>query len=380
MKLALDASVPSVQSEDLRRWLLLEDDVLFRQATITLGVEGLKELASEYLAKEDAGFEAAKTKLALANLSFGDIKVAIALLQEAVALLEQSGVPTRVEQQLQWQVLNGIAWYLSLGADATEQARIKALMEEAGKNPALRKDPFATLMAEYLNTAAFMNGTFPFAFNGGRRITNDDLCQSLTYNFEVCLPLLRQACDQSVGARREWLDVHRCVICVMCMAYPICKLFAFLLPMSSHLYFSCLYYLLLVAETHSDHSTQKNAQKLHAVTSMEWGESSEDFVKMIRSFTFDRFYVIGKGSAVLMSMLFPLQPSYMAEKHGNLEHLIDTFKSQQQWSDAFVRAVEPFSADTSLDVSGLNNQITSQTERSSRSNAFLFLSSLPSHH
>jgi hypothetical protein len=69
MKRALDASVPSVQSEDLRRWLLLEDDVLFRQATITMGVEGLKELATEYLATEDAGFEAAKTKFALAITS-----------------------------------------------------------------------------------------------------------------------------------------------------------------------------------------------------------------------------------------------------------------------------------------------------------------------
>jgi hypothetical protein len=56
-----------------------------------------------------------------------------------------------------------------------------------------------------------------------------------------------------------------------------------------------------------------------------------------------------------------LQPSYMAEKHGNLGHLIDTFKSQQQWAEAFIRAVEPFSADAVFDVSGL--QITSQREQ-----------------
>ena len=84
---------------------------------------------------------------------------------------------------------------------------------------------------------------------------------------------------------------------------------------------------------------------------------------MIRSFTFDRFYVIGKCSAMQMSMLFILQPRYMAEKHGNLEHLIDTFKSQQQFTEASVRAVEPFSADATFDVSGL--QIISQKEHSS---------------
>ena len=121
--------------------------------------------------------------------------------------------------------------------------------------------------------------------------------------------------------------------------------------------------LLLVVETQPDHSTQKNAQKLHAATDVEWGKGSEDFVKMIQSFTFDRFYVIGKSSAFQMSMAFCVQPRYMAEKHGNLEHVIDTFKSQQQWIEAFIRAVEPFSADVTFDVSGL--QITSQRELSS---------------
>ena len=57
MKLALDASAPMMQSEDLRRWLLLEDDVLFRQATMTMGLAGLAALTKEYAAKE-ACFEA----------------------------------------------------------------------------------------------------------------------------------------------------------------------------------------------------------------------------------------------------------------------------------------------------------------------------------
>ena len=86
---------------------------------------------------------------------------------------------------------------------------------------------------------------------------------------------------------------------------------------------------------------------------MEWGKGSEDFVKMFRSFTFDRYYAIGKSTAMAISMSPWIQPRYMAEKHGNLQHVIDTFKSQQQWTEAFVRAVEPFSADTTFDVSGL---------------------------
>ena len=242
MKLALDASVPAVQSEDLRRWLLLEDDVLFRQATITMGVEGLKGLATEYLAKEDAGFEAAKTKFALANITFGDRSIATALLQEAIVLLEQSGVPTRVEQQLQWQVLTGYAWHLSLGGATSEQSRIMALMEEAGKNPALRKDTFTIYITDKCNKFYFMIGMFPFAFNGGRRLTDDDFCQALTYDFEVCLPLLKQARDQSVGARREWYDIHRCLLVVIGIVFTNCEFFAPLLPHVFALSINILYY------------------------------------------------------------------------------------------------------------------------------------------
>jgi hypothetical protein len=350
MKLALDASVQAVQSVDLGRWLLLEDDVLFRQATITLGVEGLKGLATEYLAKEDAGFEAAKTKFALANLSFGDQTIARALLKEALVLLEQSGVPTRVEQQLQWQLLNGYAFFLQFGNDATgEQSRITALMEEAGKNPALRKDAFTIFCTEKANTHYFLSVFFPFAFNGGRRLTDDDVCQTMTYDFEVCLPLVKQGRDQSVGARREWHEIHICACLMVGGSFVICEFFALLLPLSSHLQFSCLYYCSL-PNTQPGHSTKKHAQRLHA--RMEWGKGSEDFVKMIRSFTFGRYYVVGRSSAMQMSMIYGVQPRYMAEKHGNLGHLIDTFKSQQQFTEAFVRAVEPFSADTTFDVSG----------------------------
>ena len=44
MRHALDPSVPPAQSEQLSRWLLLEDSVLLYQAALTLGKDGLKEL------------------------------------------------------------------------------------------------------------------------------------------------------------------------------------------------------------------------------------------------------------------------------------------------------------------------------------------------
>ena len=57
MQRALRASVSVVQNENLRRWALLSDGVLFQQAAITVGADGLKELAAEYIA-QGLNFEA----------------------------------------------------------------------------------------------------------------------------------------------------------------------------------------------------------------------------------------------------------------------------------------------------------------------------------
>ena len=103
MKNAIDPSVSMVQSEDLRRWLLLEDHVLFHAATFTLGAEGLKELAADYVAKGDAHFEAAKAYLSLVDLNTrGAYDVQRALMKEALALLQSEPSRTRESLQLEW--------------------------------------------------------------------------------------------------------------------------------------------------------------------------------------------------------------------------------------------------------------------------------------
>ena len=143
MKLALDASVQTAQSEDLRRWLLLEDDVLFRQATVTVGLVELAALANEY-AEKGSHFEAAKCTLGRA-IHTADGNEICSLCEEALALLEKDGMSTRDAQQLQMDVLERCVGpdYL-LVRSSEEHSHVKALLDNAGKNPALRKlDPLA---------------------------------------------------------------------------------------------------------------------------------------------------------------------------------------------------------------------------------------------
>ena len=97
---------------------MLEDDVLFLQAASTMGKEGLKALAADYVSK-GAYVEAAKATFALSELSgSSDAGVCAPLLKRALELLEQSGpLTTRESQQLQWDVLSRYHWLLSLIQD-----------------------------------------------------------------------------------------------------------------------------------------------------------------------------------------------------------------------------------------------------------------------
>lgn len=142
MKLALDASVQTAQSEDLRRWLLLEDDVLFRQATVTVGLVELAALANEY-AEKGSHFEAAKCTLGRA-IHTADSNEICSLCEEALALLEKDGMSTRDAQQLQMDVLERCVLQFQFMRSSEEHLHVKALLDDAGKNPALRKlDPLA---------------------------------------------------------------------------------------------------------------------------------------------------------------------------------------------------------------------------------------------
>lgn len=142
MKLALDASVQTAQSEDLRRWLLLEDDVLFRQATVTVGLVELAALANEY-AEKGSHFEAAKCTLGRA-IHTADSNESCSLCEEALALLEKDGMSTRDAQQLQMDVLERCVFKYFHHRSSEEHLHVKALLDDAGKNPALRKlDPLA---------------------------------------------------------------------------------------------------------------------------------------------------------------------------------------------------------------------------------------------
>ena len=138
MKHAIEAAASSspVQSERLREWLQLQDEVLMHQASVTAGSAGLKELAAEYV-QTGSHLLAARAKFSLAQLNVGDSKLCEALLSEALEHLEQLGPLTApTTQQLESVVLSRYMWFLTLkgalNSDNPENARVAALHKKVG--------------------------------------------------------------------------------------------------------------------------------------------------------------------------------------------------------------------------------------------------------
>ena len=112
MKHALEAEVSPPQSERMRQYLLIEDEVLFIQAAIVMGKEGLRSLAAEYIKKRpSANYEAARCKFGLVELIGASAAECAPILKEAHELLDELGpLSTRGPQQLVYAVLQRYQW------------------------------------------------------------------------------------------------------------------------------------------------------------------------------------------------------------------------------------------------------------------------------
>ena len=146
MQKSLEDLATPLGSKHLRRWALLEDNVLVLATARTIGVESMQALAAEYV-QQGEHFKAAKTKATLAELTMGDISGAQTLFKEAHALLEKNGpLETRESQQLDVDILNRWHWILILNASeqlTEEAAQVKALQEKTQKYRSIYRDPVA---------------------------------------------------------------------------------------------------------------------------------------------------------------------------------------------------------------------------------------------
>jgi hypothetical protein len=146
-------------------------------------------------------------------------------------------------------------------------------------------------------------------------VADEDIYKLLAWCLDPYIPLLKQARDQVVGARREWYEMTKNYNVVIIAYYAAC------------------------------HGTQKNALKVRALTDPEWGEDGEKIMESVRCIKFQRHHAIGRGTPLGFTMIMQYPAAYIAEKRGNLQQFLEFVAVQRQYGEAYVGAITPFSAD-----------------------------------
>jgi hypothetical protein len=160
VKQFMDPSLALVENEDLKQWLLLDDEMIVRAAAVAVGNAGLESLLVHYKAVEE-WVEAAKVTRAISMVSATkseQLKYAMA----ALALLDQAGSEAIAAQQLELDIRSSIQYVMHSGPDNTQNgARIHALMAQ---NKSLRVDSLGLYFAQVYPRLYALFGVHPQSY------------------------------------------------------------------------------------------------------------------------------------------------------------------------------------------------------------------------
>jgi hypothetical protein len=201
IKQSMDWSVPVTESEDVMRWLMLSDTVLFRQTALAVGEEALEVLAAHFTDKSQ-WVEAAKARWAIYFVSSSP---SLAMMDEVIELLEKCG-PTRTSGALQLELDVISSWNYSIqpkyATGSAARTQLGARMAGLGRNPLVRSSPWTRILGEFYPKLCVMTGLIVMPWEGGKRVTGDSVFKVTTMYCNQAVPLMQSACDTAVGARK----------------------------------------------------------------------------------------------------------------------------------------------------------------------------------
>jgi hypothetical protein len=120
IKQTMDRSVPVTENEDVMRWMMVNDSVLFQQTALAVGEEALESLVAHFTGRSQ-WVEAAKARWAVCYISGSQ---SYAMMDEVMELLEKCG-PTRTSGalQLEFDVIGSFKYSCSNTIPSRSSAR-----------------------------------------------------------------------------------------------------------------------------------------------------------------------------------------------------------------------------------------------------------------
>jgi hypothetical protein len=199
IKQSMDQSVPVPENEDMARYLMLDDAVIFRQTALALGEKELEALFAHF-AGNSQWVEAAKTKYAVYCVSISPM---VEQLDETIELLERCGSPrTSGALQLELDVISLFKYNVraKFVSGSPEKARLGARM--LSQNPSVRADPWKLILGTIYSKLVVAYGIMPVLWEGGKVIGGDSVIKGISLWCDQATPLMQSACDNAVGARK----------------------------------------------------------------------------------------------------------------------------------------------------------------------------------
>jgi hypothetical protein len=308
VKQSMDPSVPLVENEDLRRWILLEDVAVARAAAGATGVAELELLVAQYTAGEEC-FDAAKVTQAMGMLS-ASIADRLKHGRAALDLLQQVMSATTQAQQLELDVRSSLGFSMDRksGERKRNAGRIGELMKD---NSSLRVDPLGLLLTSVLPRLYALCGQYPAFWDAGQVATEETAQEGVELNIRQGVPLCTKAAEESIGARKEYIR--------LVFELGMC---GFAMPVRS-----------------TDEAVVEVQQRCQEV---KWGRDGSIATAACMAYRFERHFDISQGLATGYDafMQHPLA-QYVAEYCGDVQQMIQIFEKQLGAMQSFAKRGVP---------------------------------------
>jgi hypothetical protein len=307
VKQSMDPSVPLLENEDLRRWLLLEDETITRAAAGVAGVAELELLVAKYTAGEE-WFDAAKVTQAMSMVS-GSTADRMTHGRAALELLQQVMPATTQAQQLELDLRSSLGFLMDgrSGEKKRNAGRMQELMKD---NSLLRVDNLGLYATSLLMRILTLCGQIPYFWDTGQVATEETVQEGLCMNIRKGIPLCAKAVEESVGARKEYIR----------MAYEM-VLCGYLMPVR----------------------TTDNAVEVHQrCLEVKWGQDGAIFIAACMAYRFERHFDISQGLACGWD-IFLQHPyaQYVAEYCGDVQQMVLLFEKQLGAMQSFAKRGVP---------------------------------------
>jgi hypothetical protein len=307
VKQSIDPSLLLVENEDLKRWLLLDDEMLVRAAAVAVGQADLESLLVYYKAAEEwvAAARVARAISAVSGTMIDRVKHARA----ALALLEQAGSESIEAQQLELDIRGSLQRTMGTGPEQKQNgARMQALMAQ---NKSLQADSLRLYFVLVCPQLLAMVGVHPKLWDAGKIATQDTVREVFRLQINEGMALYVTAVEECVGARKECIRI------------------------GYELVFGCTPFM-------SCRSTDETAEMHQQLLGAKWGDDGSILVAACMGYRFDRHFSIAQGIGTRMDCyLFITHAQGVAEYSGNVQQMVQLFEKQQGDMRDFVKRGVP---------------------------------------